>query len=331
MDIRPGGRECQCFNDDVFSSLRASAQVPDDFLNEDWGLEQLAEGGGKGGSMLARVGESYIVKELSRGDHATLLQIAGSYAEHIKTGDSLLCPIYLHFKDLPSGRHFFAMKNSIGTGPFASLYDLKGCADDKCLERAGIPIKVVHKRYYLVPMWCGKVAWSEERCIYFNGKLEARALELRMNAVQRAHCLKQMERDTSWLTQHRLMDYSLLLAIKERPAAQSQVWGQALVREENGGDDKAMQLSIIDFLQRWNWAKRIAMCGKFVERNKSTIPPEPYAARFCNHFASRLHALPEGEGQAPPKEPLSARSAKKGARWPAVDKPRDADGFIINI
>lgn len=59
------------------------------------------------------------------GDHATLLQVSGSYAQHIRSGDTILCPIYLHFRDKGTGRFFFAMRNAIGSGPFRALYDLK--------------------------------------------------------------------------------------------------------------------------------------------------------------------------------------------------------------
>eukprot|EP00913_Durusdinium_trenchii_P007906 g7417.t2 len=85
---------------------------PDDFLHG-WSLESLSPGGGKGGTMMSRI-ENYLVKELSKGDHRTLLQITKSYCEHMQSGPSLICPIFLHFRDKASKRVFFAMRR-LGT------------------------------------------------------------------------------------------------------------------------------------------------------------------------------------------------------------------------
>ena len=43
---------------------------------------------------------------------------------------------------------------------------------------------------------------------------------------------------------------------------------------------------IIDWLQTWNWKKTVAQHIKKLERNKSTIPPDRYGARFKDVFAS---------------------------------------------
>merc|ERR1719253_1952394 len=128
ISIRPAGREVELFNDKIFCELRAYAQVPDNCVNEGWDFVELQNGGGKGGTLMAKVGASFIVKELSKGDHKALLAIAGSYGQHVRMGDTLLCPIYMHFRDIASGRYFFVMRNGVGQGPFTALWDLKGCA-----------------------------------------------------------------------------------------------------------------------------------------------------------------------------------------------------------
>ena len=97
-----------------FSEIRRAAQVPDDFINAGWQLENLEKGGGKGGTLMARIGHLYIIKELSKGDHASLLEVASSYGQHVRGGDSLITPMYLHFRDIQTNRTFFAMRNSTG-------------------------------------------------------------------------------------------------------------------------------------------------------------------------------------------------------------------------
>lgn len=293
-EIRPAGRTVELFNEKVFKTLRAHANVPDTFVNSGWDFDKFEKGGGKGGSLMARIGTSYIVKEMSQGDHKALLEIAGDYGQHVTAGDTLLCPIYLHFRDTESGRHFFAMQNSTGSGPFKALYDLKGCADDKTVEKDGIPVKAVHKRIWNVPLWCG-VGWTPERAHYFAGKVNAREVNIGMTPAQRERFVECLRRDTAWLASKELMDYSLLVAVVEGEAAvekaracagtsQGPLACRPLFLRGSDGHAVAIQLCIIDFLQKWTTGKKIARCIKVLEFNKATIPPAPYAARFCRHF-----------------------------------------------
>lgn len=295
--IKPAGRQAELFNDHIFRELRAYAQVPDDFIDTGWSLTDLEKGGGKGGTLMARVGSSYIVKELSAGDHKTLLQITASYAQHVRSGDTLLCPIYVHFRDVSSGRTFFGMRNGIGAGPFKALYDLKGCADDKTIEKDGRPIAAVHKRIWNVGMWCGKAAWSDERRRYFAGKLTARNVDISVTPEQKEAFLHCLRRDTQWLSSQRIMDYSLLVAIKEGVASSasggsspSSLSHRPLVQRGPDGCDIAVHICIIDFLQKWTMGKRVARVLKFAECNKATVPPTIYAERFLRHF--ELHFVP---------------------------------------
>lgn len=340
--IRPGGREAELFNERLFCELRAYAQVPDDFVNGGWDLGKLEAGGGKGGTLMARVSSAYIVKELSKGDHDTLLAIAGSYAKHVRAGETLLCPVYLHFRDVATGRLFFAMRNTVGKGPFAALYDLKGCADDKTIELAGEPIKAVHKRIWNLGMWCSRSSWSEERCRYFEGKLGARSVEIVMTPEQRTKFLQCLKRDTDWLASHQLMDYSLLVGIKEGPDGSASASGggtgasalghRPLLRKGPGGSEIALHVSIIDFLQKWTNGKKVARVLKCMETNKATVPPAFYASRMLKHFegrvkeaateegAARTAALPvpiappagDCEAEGRPEERLNSRDMKSG-------------------
>lgn len=346
--VRPSGCEAELFNDHIFCELRAYAQVPDDFVNAGWSLDSLRSGGGKGGALMARVGHSYVVKELSNGDHSVLLQIAGSYAQHVRSGETVLCPIYLHFRDIATGRFFFAMRNAIGPGPFGALYDLKGCADDKLIEKAGEPLKAVHKRVWNISMWCGKLTWSKERYAYHEGKREARSVDIAMPAEQRSQCLRAIDRDTAWLAQHRLMDYSLLVAIKELPEVSasgghgpSALGHRPFLHKAADGCDVAVYVTIIDYLQKWTLGKKVARCIKFTECNKATVPPASYAARFRDHFHGHIMDLPgdvlgasshaakrpaavvappagDCEGEGLPEERLNSRPMPTEATAPAV-------------
>jgi len=324
--IRPAGRQAELFNEQIFSELRAHAQVPDDFVNSGWSLESLTNGGGKGGSLMVRVPDSYIVKELSKGDHKCVLRIATSYGQHVRGKETLLCPIYLHFRDKETDRCFFAMRNSIGSGPFKACLDLKGCADDKFLEKDGKKIEAVHKRIWNVGMWCGQSGWSEARKVYHAGKVEARSIQLAMTKEERDWVLGALRRDTEWLASNNLMDYSLLVAIKEEAPngnasgrkSPSSSGSMPLVRKDADGRYVSTFLSIIDFFQVWTMGKKVARVIKSLEFNKATIPPEQYAARFATHFANHTLA-PSGE------EVVAASASLQSVAPPAGDASMDMD------
>lgn len=259
-------------------------------------MDDLQNGGGKGGSLMARVGSSFIVKELSIGDHRQLLALAGSYVEHVRGGETLLSPIYLHFSDEQTGRSFFVMRNTVGAGPVMELYDLKGCADDKTLVRDGEPIEAVHKRIWNVGMWLSKSSWSEERVKYYNGKLAARDFTILLREGEKEKVVARLERDVGWLVEHGLMDYSLLVAVKAGAGgAANAPTGPPLDLSQTtfakpgpDGSDLTVSISIIDFFQRWTNGKRVARVIKAAERNKATVPPSMYGERFRAHVVDML-------------------------------------------
>merc|ERR1711972_864388 len=111
--------------------------------------------------------------------------------------------------------------------------------------------------------------------------------------------------DTDWLIEQGLMDYSLFLAVRHVPV--KQLPAEALDKRTSSGgmgekppssqfamldgeEVVLVTIGIIDFLQPWTTAKKIAKCIKTLEFNKATIPPTPYGKRFKRHFAERLKA-----------------------------------------
>jgi len=64
-------------------------------------------------------------------------------------------------------------------------YDLKGCNDDKILERDGERLTEVHKRIWQVHMWCGSCCWSPERKVYYQGKQQAFTEQFHVTPAQK--------------------------------------------------------------------------------------------------------------------------------------------------
>lgn len=286
QNIRPAGCECELYHDELFAMMRRDAGVPDEFVNEGWSYEQLEAGGGKGGTLMVHLQGKYIVKEMSEGDHRTLYDITEDYVDHVRNGDSRLCQIFLHYRDVRTGRKFFAMRNEVGRPPYKALYDLKGCADDKTIVKEGQSVKAIHKRIWNLSMWCGKCRWNQERMAYWQGKKAASALELKLPEKQRTQLIRQLEYDCNWLARQQLMDYSLLVATRtDQPDFGKD---RTLRTSGDNGQELVLCIGIIDFLQKWTCGKRVARCLKFAECNKATVPPGIYAQRFLRHFEERI-------------------------------------------
>ena len=102
--IKVGGIEYPTYNDEAFSKLREFYGVSNafdetfSFLVKGKG-GNMSERGGKGGNLMGFTADrKFIVKELNKTDHNTLLLVAGEYADHmVHDHGSLLCKIVAHF------------------------------------------------------------------------------------------------------------------------------------------------------------------------------------------------------------------------------------------
>merc|ERR1712176_1649564 len=117
----------------------------------------------------------------------------------------------------------------------------------------------------------------------------ARTVQISLTASQRAKFAQAMERDIAWLSANRLMDYSLLVAVKEGGGPCT---GKPSPRGTNGNGNKTMvHLAIIDYLQKWTNGKRVARFIKVLETNKATVPPNVYGSRFQSHLLARVREI----------------------------------------
>jgi len=322
----------------------------------------LLSGGGKGGCLLAfSKDRRFIVKELSAGDHQTLLALTRSLVERMHGAQTLLCTIYMHYTDAREEHTLIVMRNILQhPGPYVGLYDLKGCDDDKTIEARGEKVKAVRKRFWNLEMHLGQWTWSKERLSYYMGKLRARHLELAITAKQRAEFMNLLRFDTNWLASKQLMDYSLLVGVKRM--SQEEFYADAITRHaflstpdqfcqplisraipqaDGGGRDDVMlvYVGIIDFLETWSAPKMAARAVKFWETKKATIPPKPYAQRFFDHFDSLFKgsAVPldgaAATGSQDDQEVVEglAEAAPAARSLPWNGRPMAAPGLLLSI
>jgi len=251
--------------------------------------------------------------------------VTRSYVQRLLSNNSLLCTIYMHYQDVSTGRLYIVMQNALShPGPYLGLYDLKACADDRTLEVHGRKIKTVRKRIWSLHLWCGDCAWSDDRQAYYRGKVAAHQLSIKLTKEQQQQVLSRLQLDTWWLACTDLMDYSLLVCMKSLSLEEAQadplvIWSQQapagelrqpMVHIGHNQEVVLVYIRIIDFLQQWSCAKKIAMGLKCLEQNKATIPPAAYARRFLAHFSRNI------EGGA---LPLSVLSSKGGSMPPCTD------------
>ena len=103
--VKVGEHDMPTFNDEQFAKIREHYGVPADFIDSSFSFAlkseggNMSEGGGKGGNLMGFTEDRcFIIKELNKTDHETLLAIAPDYAEHMCHEDgTLLCCILAHF------------------------------------------------------------------------------------------------------------------------------------------------------------------------------------------------------------------------------------------
>ena len=294
-----GGEAVQTYNDAHYKKLRERWGLGDDFLENFDFTKNMKGGGGKGGDLMGFTTDKlYIVKEVNPGDQKTLLKITEDYATHLlDPHGSLLARFFLHFSR--KGKDFLVMNNWMPPPRYDAVdsmeelgfdlktnynrFDLKGCADDKTLVALGEPVHAVHKRIFNVGMWCGDALWTPERKRYFEGKKHAQEVKFHVSQQVHDEISKQTRRDVQFLQKWGLMDYSLVVSYHGVPRTHLDVARSVYAGTSDGGSQPYLAASkdtlyisyvgIIDFLQDWTCAKKVAMCVKCCERNKATIPP----------------------------------------------------------
>jgi hypothetical protein len=364
-----GGTAMSLFNDEDFAAIRRAFGVADNFLR-DFDFGSLDEGGGKGGNLMGFTKDrQYIVKELNKTDHNTLGDISGEYREHIVGNDpkvpskSLLCRFFAHFQHPKSGKKFCVMNNWLPPDPLAALelneeeekvvkeelqgsfsaYDLKGTADDKTLLYHGKKVTEVHKRIWDVSQWGGTCFWSDMRHEYWKGKKHAYETKFHVTPQQREWIVNAVKYDCEWLAEKGLMDYSLIVGIKNLKPSNTVLalemrcsldqYTQPLVCNVDG-KVQLVYLGFIDFLQDWTCAKTCARCIKSLEPNKSTEPPPFYAARCISYFTNKFSAdaketVPLSEAQLQHYRQVEAQMAHGVALSPAAREGKTATDMPV--
>ena len=204
MPASIGGEEVELLNDSHFEKIRNACGVKLSDLTPDlFKFTSLEKGGGKGGSLMQFTNDGrLLVKQLSGDDHKSLeLHFAGYCTRVVEDGgESVIARFFFHFKRPADNKHYVVMNSLFPSESLDTVWDLKGCADDKIMREHGKSVAQVHKRWFMLH-WlvseatCGCLLPLERR-EYKAGKTRARTEKFALNPEDFSAFMKSVRKDS---------------------------------------------------------------------------------------------------------------------------------------
>eukprot|EP00669_Euglena_mutabilis_P014596 TRINITY_DN9741_c0_g1_i1.p1 TRINITY_DN9741_c0_g1~~TRINITY_DN9741_c0_g1_i1.p1 ORF type:complete len:354 (+),score=91.14 TRINITY_DN9741_c0_g1_i1:42-1064(+) len=277
----------------AFCNIRLMDGINAAEWQREWDLPEdklvLATGAGKSGSLFLRSNTNrFILKTIPHGEVCTLLSLIQGYYEHLMAQpDSFIMHVHglYRFWSSRNWLYIILFTNVLySQSPLpVHIFDLKG--------RVAKPGKLMARR--------------NEKGIVWKDKDLERFFFLPQEANERYR--RQLAADVGFLAQYNMMDYSLLVGVRQRPRAYTPTdrdRTRSYFRSYMGGilGTEACQevyyIGIIDCLTQYNSKKKVAnFCKQMLWKadTLSTVPSKDYAARFLNFmyaiFPTELEAL----------------------------------------
>lgn len=284
--------------------------------------------GASGAFMCTAGGGRFIVKSMSQPDVETLQDILPEYQRYVSEHpDSLLIRFLLCVEITLYGNTmwYVVMNNIFPQQPVSERYDLKGAWINRSSNREKLDKPRKCKN-------CGTVmTHNRGKCLrapQHRFDLVWRDLDFKLRLalpLDRArHIRGVLVRDSAFLRDLNIMDYSLLAGVHRTTRRMADIAGTAgpvspsSPRERSGEGlvpceidcPDLWYIGVIDVLQRWTWKKRVERFLKTVFRcaeagGLSAMPPHAYQQRFVDRVVNM--AITD------PHEPLEASSTPVGA------------------
>ncbi|TMW55223.1 hypothetical protein Poli38472_013114 [Pythium oligandrum] len=312
-------RECFGIDNDAFLSSLARCTTP-----------KVSEGA-SGSFMFYSKDRSFIVKSLTTGESAFLHSFLERYVAYMTSHqDTFLTRFLGSYCILFYGQrtHFVVMENVFDVQHGISIhqrYDIKGSWVDRNATKIKYGAETTCRHCNLA-FRCGvgrnvcpnRAGAHEPNVVLKDMDLTTK---LRFGPVEGKRLLKQLKRDSDFLCDQGIMDYSLLLGVIEVSYQVNQqniltrdgsVFLDKLVTETSDVPGRVKQsaqclrtsevvigpgfyyIGIIDILQTWNMSKRIERFMKTVLFRKdpdgiSAMPPKAYRTRFHKKLDEIIH------------------------------------------
>jgi len=235
----------------------------------------------------------FILKSLTQEETSTLRGFIGKYTKHLQTDNpnSLLGKFYGLYKLTIHGNmtiRFIVMGNVFHGPPQDRMFDLKGTTEDRLVrvDASEGDGKVMMKDLNFTESFC----------------MIPQVADLFMDAVRK---------DVDFLCSFGLMDYSLIVGIRELPREEDPmeldvnnpfttfhggIQGWSWEDGSTSATSLVYSIGIIDFLQLWTGWKTVAHLMKKITigccHEIDTEPPHVYRARFLRYVNSKTMKIP---------------------------------------
>jgi 1-phosphatidylinositol-4-phosphate 5-kinase len=237
---------------------------------------------------------SLLIKSCSSTDREQLLRILPNYVHYLKQNPkSLLVPIFglfeMVFPQIDQTLLVIVMQNinyKIPRDYVSAVYDLKGSR--------------IHRQSFTEQEI--QAAKQQKFKLSRVGKdLDFQVLEgtIQLSQDARQEILDQLKKDTAFLEENSIMDYSLMISkikddsrfrlLKKNEHSRAYM----LTSEKPGNEGLTFCLGVIDYLQEYNLHKKLERIYKILRHCRtdaqvSVSPPDYYASRFMKEIAKLL-------------------------------------------
>ena len=259
------------------------------------------------------------------------------YKEHLKSNGpaSMLVRILgLHCMEIYGKKIYFMVQNNVfpPEAKMSMVYDLKGSWVNRQVGSRIGSVTVDEKWSHI------KKGKTEKGSTLKDSDLNFVFLTSREVGMELG---KQIDRDISFLRDHQIMDYSLLVGVRN---AHYEKGGEFdFSRDDKTGRIKAQYVKgpdeyyfgLIDILQEWNWPKWIERKTKTIllckdKKGVSAIEPDDYKDRFMARvvYAKIKGANPRQAGEEEGNDERRVDVPSGPENGVAVDDTDTSDGFF---
>ena len=290
------------YQPELFKKIHASNKKPlelCDSLHLNKNLEAIryatgGDGGKSGEFFFFSKDNKLLIKTIGSEEQKELLRVLESLHEHFKVNpDSRIAKVFGLFtferENAGSKIHFVIMENvcNVPEKYILRRYDLKGSTYDRdALKGTEVSKDHVVQKKTLKDMNFIKIE-----------------KELRVDMASRLQLADAIEKDANYFKSQNLIDYSLLVFVVDKNQlladAEKDVsllqWAEALIDECPNHQGLGYQLGIIDYLQVYNFQKKVELHFKRLKTatlnlDASSQPPNIYAKRFIS-FVRKILGL----------------------------------------
>ncbi|KDO23740.1 hypothetical protein SPRG_10518 [Saprolegnia parasitica CBS 223.65] len=275
----------------IFENLRSLAGIEAGAYETSFTgtLSETASEGKSGMLFYFTSDRKYIVKTMTKDEHAFLMRILPAYHAYVRSQPQSLLVRYVgcHSMQLPVGWNkmfFVVMENVLCTDRIDERYDLKGTFAPALLPPLRVYIREPEARLLSPPQ-------PKPTHLLHDDEFVDRGTYLHVTSDVRLELLTQMTSDCGFLQEMGIMDYSCILGIRHFDASKDSEESLAKNAIVSADQRHVYYVGFIDILQHYTiaWKLQHLVLSFVQDRRKITaLPPPEYALRFLSFIHAHL-------------------------------------------